>query len=81
MERSDRALESTGVTHTAVIWRGLSYRRRQHGKLGLASRSAKTGRQHMGRGDRREEVAGREDGDRAVGVGVLDEIEGCHTHK
>lgn len=48
MEWSDRALESTGVTHTAVVWRGPSYRSRQHGKLGLASRSAKTGRQHGG---------------------------------
>ncbi|KAK1891281.1 hypothetical protein KUDE01_010109, partial [Dissostichus eleginoides] len=30
MEWSDRALESTGVTHTAVVWWGLSYRSRQH---------------------------------------------------
>lgn len=49
MERSDRAVASTGVAHTVVLRRGLSYRSRQHGKLGLASRSVKTGRQH-GRG-------------------------------
>ena len=35
-------------TRMPLSWRGLSYRSRQHGKLGLASRSAKTGRQHGG---------------------------------
>lgn len=34
--------------HAAAVWRADSYRRHQHGKLGLASRSAKTGRQHRG---------------------------------
>lgn len=81
MERSDRALESTGVTHTVVLWWGLSYRSRQHGKLGLASRSAKTGRQHGDNADRAEEGAGCKDGDTgAGGRGGLEQIEECYTH-
>lgn len=56
--------------HATAVWRGVSYRRHQHGKLGLASRSAKTGRQH--RGDNGEtgvgEVAGPEDEDRGGGA-------------
>lgn len=64
MERSDRALESARVTRAAVVRRGRSYQSRQHGKLGLASRSVKTGRtsaREVGggghNGDRRERRA------------------------
>lgn len=49
MEWSDRALESAGVTHAADLWWGPSYLSWQHSKLGLASRSVKTGLQHQGR--------------------------------
>lgn len=69
MERSDRAVASTGVAHTVVLRRGLSYRSRQHGKLGLASRSVKTGRQH-GRGGGADTGPG--------GRGGLEQIAGCH---
>lgn len=45
MERPDRAPESVGVARAAVVRTGgLSYQTRQRSKLGLASRSAKTGR-------------------------------------
>lgn len=49
MERPDRARESVGVARAAVVRTGgLSYQTRQCSKLGLASRSAKTGRHCRG---------------------------------
>ncbi|KAM7423586.1 hypothetical protein PAMA_000100 [Pampus argenteus] len=50
MERSDRALESTGVAHTAVVWRGLSYRSRQHGVVAMAREPAQMAGQLAFRG-------------------------------